>query len=177
VVSDRNLSTTETMSARSLSSVPNINDIIADSSITEEDIDPTLTQQVKLYHYRSCENVIHGFLWNEHFQNKLMTSESGDEQQCYYFYSLNSFTHKKINFVCSSCFDIAKFVWFNVIPNAFSLSHHCHSSHIINCDKCNKLCTATAYPCNYFSFVNDIVTENDAANNEANCSSYCFDEF
>lgn len=146
--------------------VPNINDIIAEDCIVEADIDPTHIKEIPLPFYANCTNVCNEFLWNSHYHNKLQTAVYAMEEKCYVFYSLNSFTHEKINFVCSNCFDLAKYVWFNTIPNAFSKRHHCHTEFVISCDKCTKPCKSQLQKCcTYFSFNNGIESENVSANN------------
>lgn len=155
--------------------VPNINDIIAANGLIDDDLDPTQTEEIYVPISANCENVLNVFLWNQHFQTKILTAERVDEQQCYVFYSLNSFTHKKINFVCNDCFDIAKCVWYNTIPNAFSKRHHCHASYIIHCDKCDELCNhASQNTCNYLAFKNKIETEVVSVNNWVNVPYYTF---
>lgn len=147
-------------------SVPNINDIISEDCITEDDIDPTQIEEILLPAHSHCVNVVDEFLWNTHYHNKLLDALYSHEQECYVFYSLNSFTHTKINFVCSRCVDVAKFVWFNALPNAFVKRHHCHMRFIIFCDKCKQLCNNQPNgDCIYFGLDNNIESENVSANN------------
>lgn len=149
--------------------VPDINDIIVEDCITEEDLDTSQIDEISVPLYANCENVIFGFIWNQHYQNKIQQAVYSMEEQCYTFYSLNSFTHNHINFVCRGCFDVSKYVWYNCIPNSFSKRHHCHSSYIIHCDKCKKMCNGTSQNnCTYLAFHYQMETENESANNWAN---------
>lgn len=151
--------------------VPDINDIIAEDCETEDDIDATQIEEISLPAYANCENVVYGYLWNQHYQNKIQHAEYSNEEECYSFYSLNSFTHDKINFVCNHCFDLSKYVWYNAIPNAFSKRHHCHTSYIIYCDKCKNLCNRSPQNgCTYLTFHHGIETNNMSANCWVNVS-------
>lgn len=146
--------------------VPNINDIIKEDCIEEEDLNTARIEEISVPVYANCENVIYSYLWNQHYQNKIQQAVYSMDEDCYIFYSLNSFTHEKINFVCNTCFDVAKFVWYNTVPNAFSKRHHSHTSYIIFCDKCKNLCNKPPQnSCNYLTFHHSIESENVTANN------------
>lgn len=148
----------------------NINNIITEEQdCVTEDIDPSEIQEISIPAGAKCENVVYSYLWNLHYQHKIAYNDFATEEECYTFYSLNSFTHKYVNFVCNQCFDVAKYIWYNTIPNAFSKRHHCHSAYIIFCDKCKNSCSRSPQnSCSYLAFHHKIETENVSANNYVN---------
>jgi hypothetical protein len=127
--------------------VPNINDMIAKLGIIQSDVN--LSSKINELEEPNCfflpkfENQIYKSLWKEYYQDKIKKAKFSKKATCRTFYSLNSFSHEKINFVCEDCFNVARYVWYNTIPNAFSVEHLYHSERVITCDKCFGLCETT----------------------------------